>query len=314
MIRIRRADLQDYHGVWQVHASDIDEWVTDSGDVDISVFHKTTMAERWQKGGPWMSPETCAIHLNALLLAGHMPLVALKRGQVVGEIELFIGDDARVGGKTANISVLYTHRRNRGQGLGSALLREAIRRAKALGCRYISVFNPSPQAEPLYRRFGMTEVFEQQLLLLPCRDIKPASVTFAGIALPSHDQLAGIPLKIGYYQSSLQCWQQLVWSITPGIYALPLVPISPEMIVRATNHKGEAIICFRPIGSGSQAQVYLWTNSSAEDWIEAVMTWGRRLRFKQLALLCDASVAVTLHKGIGGELSTKQKRLISTLV
>ncbi len=313
MIRIRRAELQDYYGIWQVHASDIDDWVNADGDVNMTVFRNTSMAERWQKGGAWMSPETCAIHLNALLLGGHTPLVAVKTGRVVGETELFIGDDARIGGKTANISVLYTHRQNRGQGLGSALLKEAIRRVKALGCQYVSVFNPSPDAEPLYRRFGMVEELVQQQVLLHCQDAKLNDTSFTQTPLPNHDKLAGIPLQIGYFQSSLQCWQQLQWSLAPGTYALPLIPVSGQMVVSLERCSHSALLCFRPLGAGDQAQVYLWSRERPEIWVEPIMAWGKRLKFKQLVLLCDTDVAVKLHQRYGGELSTRQKRLVGRL-
>lgn len=315
MIRIRKANLQDYLQIWQIHASDIADWVDETGEVDEAKFRQASMAERWRIGGPWMSPETCAIHLNALLLAGQIPLVASKGQRVLGELELFVGPDARAGGKNANISVLYAHRVARGQRIGSALLHETVRRARVLDCQSITVFNPSAEAERLYQRFGLTEELHQQQLHLPCQSgPRPAGVELTIVPLPDHAQLGDIPLWVGYYQSSVQCWQHVAWSLAPGIYALALKPIRPEMIVQLRLSGGEtALLVFRPLGDGSVAMLHIWTRTPQDAFVRAAISYGAELGFKQLELMVDQAAAQRLHRRFGGQILPGYKRLLCHL-
>ena len=312
MIRIRKASLLDYSDIWQVHASDIDQWVDSQGQVDLATFRQTSMAERWLKGGPWMSPETCAIHLNALLLAGQTPLVAARGARILGEIELFLGEDASFGGLSLNISVLYAHRSARGQGVGSALLNETIRRAKVFGCRAVSVYSPSPDAERLYRRVGLQEEYEQSMLTLPTSLLAKATEScLQPVDWPeTYQPLSNLDLWVGSYQSGIQCWQQLLWALEPGLYALPLKPITKQMVLAAdTPASGKAYLCLRPLGNGEQAQAYIWSESPDLNLVAAALAWAGRLGIRQLQLMCGLDIAAKLHHRFGGEIEPGHKRL-----
>jgi GNAT superfamily N-acetyltransferase len=310
LIRIRKASLLDYQDIWQVHASDIDEWVNDQGQVDQAAFGRSSIAERWLKGGPWMSPETCAIHLNALLLAEQTPLVACKGNQVLGEIELWLGADAAFPGPTLNISVFYVHRAARGQGVGSALLRETLRRARVFGCRAVTVYHPSADAEALYRRFGLQETYEQRLLLLPTGERK-TDIELRQIDWPrQHQPLADLELWMGSYQSSYQTWQQIVWALKPGLYALPLRPVTRQMTWRAESKQGgEAYLCLRPLGNGEQAQVHIWSQEVDLNLVAALLPVARDLGIRQLQLMCGENTATKLRQQFGGVLQPGHKRL-----
>lgn len=298
MIRIRKAALLDYEDIWQVHASDIDQWVDEQGQVDLAAFRRSSIADRWLKGGPWMSPETCAIHLNALLLAGQTPLVACRGSRILGETELFLGPDADFAGPTLNISVLYVHRAARGQGVGSALLTETVRRAKVFGCAAVTVYNPSPEAEGLYRRFGLQEEHDQQLLTLPTAGEHRSEVQLLPLAWPTEQpQLSELRLWVGGYQSSSQTWQQVQWALEPGLYALPLRPITREMTFQARNRFGEAAyLCLRPLGDGEQAQVHIWGKHFDAELVGALLPVARRLGVRQLLLMCGLPVAAELRR------------------
>jgi len=68
---------------------------------------------------------------------------------VVGELELYVGDERGELGRTAFIDVLVVHRDYRGRGIGTALVRAAKRVAVEEGCRTVSVW-PEEEAIPFY--------------------------------------------------------------------------------------------------------------------------------------------------------------------
>ncbi len=77
-LHIRLARLEDTAGVTAVHCSYTDKWTRAIGaETDVVPYDSLSIAERWGFGGPWMSVETCAIHLNHMLLKRHYPMVAL---------------------------------------------------------------------------------------------------------------------------------------------------------------------------------------------------------------------------------------------
>lgn len=311
MIRIRKAAITDYDQIWRVHASDIEQWVDQAGQLNLEVWNKTTMAERWQQGGAWMSPETCAIHLNALLLAGQTPLVACRGSKVLGEAELFLGHDAAFGGLTLNISVLYVHRAARGKGIGSALMKETLRRARVFGCHAVTVYNPSSEAEGLYRRFGLHESLLQSALVIPVHgtDQGTGQELTPSPWPSSHCRLAELLLWAGSYQSSVQCWQQLSWAIAPGLYALPLKPVTDKMVLAREGGDNPAYLCLRPLGNGEQAQLHIWSHRPDLGLVSSAMPWARRVGVEQLQIVASEEIARRLQRTYGGQTNPGHKRL-----
>ncbi len=108
--RIRVASLDDVRGIVEVHCSGVGEWVkrVDGREVEAR-YEDLSVEERFSHGGPWMSVETCAIHINNLLINEQYPLVAELDGRIVGELELYVGED-RVLGRCGFIDVLEVHR------------------------------------------------------------------------------------------------------------------------------------------------------------------------------------------------------------
>lgn len=90
-INIRVASIDDVEGIVQVHCSGIDRWVrhTNAGAVEVN-YDDLSVAERFRHSDPWMSVETCAIHLNNLLTNGQYPLIAELNGRIVGEVEIYV--------------------------------------------------------------------------------------------------------------------------------------------------------------------------------------------------------------------------------
>ena len=71
MIHVRLASLDDVPDIVKVYCSSVSKWVRRIGEKEIEVrYEDLTVDERWSHGGPWMSVETCAIHINYLLTHG----------------------------------------------------------------------------------------------------------------------------------------------------------------------------------------------------------------------------------------------------
>ncbi len=151
---IRVATLDDVRGIVEVYCSSIDRWTRRVDGKELEArYEDLSLAERWAHGGPWMSIETCAIHLNYLLISDQYPLVAVIDSKVMGELELYIGYENSMLGFHGFIDVLEVHRDYRGRGIGRKLVEEAIEISRKRGCEYIAVW-PNPEAIGFYRKCG----------------------------------------------------------------------------------------------------------------------------------------------------------------
>lgn len=79
-IRIRPATLADAAAITAVHCSHVEIWRR-GGKGEPASYASLSLYDRWLHGGPWMSVETCAVHLNRWLRAGHPVLVAEGEGE-----------------------------------------------------------------------------------------------------------------------------------------------------------------------------------------------------------------------------------------
>ncbi|HDH07022.1 MAG TPA: N-acetyltransferase [Thermoproteales archaeon] len=156
-MEIRLASLDDVKGIVEVHCSDVEKWFRVVGGRRVEAdYGSLSVGERFLHGGPWMSIETCAIHLNYLLISKQYPLVAIADGKVVGELELFICSEDNVLGKTAFIDILVVHKDYRRKGIGRALINYARRLAVKRECDTLSVW-PEEKAIPFYRKCGLSK-------------------------------------------------------------------------------------------------------------------------------------------------------------
>lgn len=156
---IRPASLADVYGITDVHCSDVKSWRkrVDGKEVEAS-YGEPSIEERFEHGGPWMSPETCAVHLNYLLTSGQRPIVAEAGGRVVGELELYVGEEAGRLGRTAYIDILIVHRDYRRRGIGGRLVERAAEIAEEEGCDTLSAW-PEKAAVQFYRKQGMETAY-----------------------------------------------------------------------------------------------------------------------------------------------------------
>jgi len=92
-MKIRYANLNNVRDIVEVYVScgpDSGVWYKGfGGEKREASYEELSLFERYMNGGPWMSVETCAVHVNDMLLHGHHPIVAEVDNKVVGEIEVF---------------------------------------------------------------------------------------------------------------------------------------------------------------------------------------------------------------------------------
>ncbi|MGE5560741.1 MAG: N-acetyltransferase family protein [Chloroflexota bacterium] len=86
-------------------------------------------------------------------------LVAEEEGEIVGLLSYSVRPNLYHAGDTALIEELVVSGRSRGKGIGSALVREMIALAEALGCEEISVSTmpDNEGAQRFYRQHGLVD-------------------------------------------------------------------------------------------------------------------------------------------------------------
>jgi len=102
-------------------------------------------------GGPY------AAALREIDAAGGAVLVAELGGEVVGVCQLIVFRHLQAkGGRCAEIESVHVHPDHRGSGVGAALLRDAIERARALGCYRVQLTSNvrREDAHRFYDRLG----------------------------------------------------------------------------------------------------------------------------------------------------------------
>jgi GNAT superfamily N-acetyltransferase len=101
---------------------------------------------------------------------GGVILVAVIAGEVVGVCQLIVFRHLQShGGLCAELESVHVHPDHRGAGVGGALLREAIERARALGCYRVQLTSNAgrPDAHRFYERLGFVPSHVGFKLLLP---------------------------------------------------------------------------------------------------------------------------------------------------
>ncbi|MBO8174717.1 MAG: GNAT family N-acetyltransferase [Thermococcus sp.] len=210
-MKIRIAKLEDTNGIVEVHCSDVEEWYHyENGQRrEADLYDNLTLKERYLHGGPWMSIETCAIHLNNLILNGQIPLVAEIEGKIIGELELFISEE-RINGRTkkiAHIDVLEVHREFRGQGIGRELVEAAEELARKEKCELLTV-TPEKEAVGFYEKVGIKDILHKGCFIslnpsmLPNKDVKAEF----SVREFSWKEVKDKEIILGKFQSSYHHW------------------------------------------------------------------------------------------------------------
>jgi GNAT superfamily N-acetyltransferase len=256
MMTIRPATLADAAAISAVHCSTVDAWRDPytrqpADEATLNLFG------RWYNGGDWMSVETCAIHLNAMLLQGHLPLVAEVDGSLVGEAEYYVNREPAPFGPHLHLSVLYIHQDWQGQGVGRALIEAGLEHARARGCHALTT-QPEPEMTGFYRRVGFQPWMrgkEMQTATAPESPAFPLTPLATYHAPP--EQLA---LRIGRYQCGVQGWETL-W---------PTLAIPELTALRRQVWRGE--LNGIPVVFGLREQFRTPTHADAYAWLPPTLS------------------------------------------
>jgi len=167
---------------------------------------KDSPYETYLQVGPWGLEETCAIHLNNLKLVGGTALVAELDGKIAGEAEVFISDEVWDGElvKTAHLSVIEVARWYQGKGVGRALLERVVELAEGEGCDLLTV-TPEKKALGFYRKLGFDRTVYHGVIADISTDAGRKAPKAAELT-PDWDDLRGLPLSLGQFQSSYNHW------------------------------------------------------------------------------------------------------------
>ncbi|WP_456321061.1 GNAT family N-acetyltransferase [Palaeococcus sp. (in: euryarchaeotes)] len=207
-MKIRMARLEDAPGITGVHCSGIEVWYrfAETGKIK-SEYAKLSIRDRYRHGGPWMSVESCAVHLNSLLLENQIPLVAEIDGKIVGNAEILISKE-RVNGrmrKIAHLDVLEVHKDFRKRGIGRAIVEFGERIARERGCELLTVV-PEKSAMGFYSKLGIDKILYSgifasfDLSKFPEESTSPVKREF------SWEEVKEKEMILGKFQSSYHHW------------------------------------------------------------------------------------------------------------
>jgi ribosomal protein S18 acetylase RimI-like enzyme len=96
---------------------------------------------------------------ECLAFPGSHALLAEAGGHAMGMLSYAVRPDLFHAAPSCTIDELIVHHAERGQGVGSALLKEVLRRAAALGCVEVTVtvMPENKEAQRLYRAHGLED-------------------------------------------------------------------------------------------------------------------------------------------------------------
>ncbi len=267
----------------------------------ITAIHRSTVEERgwageqailalWRLGGPWMAVESCAVHLNHLLLNPEaFVFVAEVDGRVVGELEAYLSREAVPFG-TLHLSLLYIHRAYQRRGIGTALMARLVALARERGAAQITT-QPEPSAEPFYRRQGFRPwltLWEMQAKAEGewSRRLRPLSAW--------ERPTAALALRIGRYQCGLQEWENLF----PPLH-LPGWSDLPRRVWKSRLLGAPVVLALRrQLNDTSQADGFAWLppDLPLPPAVEALQALAAQEDYAAVDLLLPSEVAVSLQR------------------
>jgi GNAT superfamily N-acetyltransferase len=227
VITVRLATLADTAAITDIHRSHIPRWerlTADGTPVEVP-YESLMLYERWQHGGPWLSIETCAVHLNRLLARSGFPLVAEVDGRVLGVAEVYESFEPPPFGHHLELSVIMTHAEHANQGVGSALMGYIIDMARLMRCERLTVSDAETPA--FYEKHGFRHAYTGRgVRILP----QAGRVFYQATDLTDGNplQIKGWYMPLGRFRSSRQEWDRLF----PQDWAAGI----PELLSIATAH------------------------------------------------------------------------------
>jgi GNAT superfamily N-acetyltransferase len=227
LITVRLATLDDAAAITAIHKSHIGTWerMAADGSMVAVPYEDLSIYERWQHGGPWLSVESCAIHLNRLLAGSGIPLVAEADRQVLAQAEVYESFEPPPFGHNLELSVIVSHAAHTRGGLGSALVEYVVEMARILKCERVTVSNVEVPA--FYEKQGFRCMCSGHGVRIPTQ---LGRVFYQSVELSDHNpaQVKEWYMPLGRYCSSRQEWDKLF----PHEWAAGI----PEMLNADTAH------------------------------------------------------------------------------
>jgi GNAT superfamily N-acetyltransferase len=263
----------------------VEKWIKYSeGDVEAD-YKDLSIEDRFLNGGPWMSIETCSVHLNNLLVNDQHPLIALYDGRTVGELELYVGEEKGILGKNAYIDILVVHRDYRGLGIGRELVEYSINLGRELGCETISVW-PDKKAVNFYRKCGFNEsAFDIVNIALEPYYIEISQpLEYTIVEFPTrYEKLMNMEFISPRIMSSFAAWLKSRWS-----YALKIDYFRFDGFIREL----EAAYIIESSLKKGEASLYLWIRNkeNLKNAIHAILRIAKEYGIKKLYIILDKKV------------------------
>ena len=284
MLRVRKATLDDVKGIVDVHTA---------GE-DLSGL---SVGERYLRGGPWMSVETCSIHINALLLENQLPVVAELDGRIVGEAEVFFSEES-LGGKTrriAHLDVIEVHPDFRWKGIGRALVEFVEEIARERRAEFITT-QPEEGAVGFYRKLGFDELLYEGILVeVPAGEFESAEVKPLGFF--PWEAVKSLELVAGRFQSSYDMWFSSFRDVFAGIHELG-----------EAGKVGSSYYTLKPLpGRSGKASLFLW---GLEEDIPSAIGRAKELGLEKVLTVLERETASALGAEKKGKVPIIGKRLL----
>jgi ribosomal protein S18 acetylase RimI-like enzyme len=289
---VREATLDDVQDIVSVYLTNPDR------PFDQPV-EQLSIAERYSYGGPWMSVEPCAIHVNNMLAWGCTPLVVEEGSRVIAETEFYIGPDVPPLGRTLDISVLYVHTEWQRRGAGSLLMEAMIDRARGAGCDQITV-NTGTGSQGFYRRFGFGHALDLQVIQFSVAALNGHSACEPCAPRAFEAQPEGT-LWIGRFLSPAQKWREIVDQIERRDAILPRDAGRPAAIGISSTGKGFTGFLIPGWGNPARAQVYCWAKRPTREMVSSLLAEARHAGYSEAHLLCHAEVTEMVADVCGAE-------------
>jgi GNAT superfamily N-acetyltransferase len=208
LITVRLATLEDTVAITEIHKSHKTGWTraNSTGELIPADYADLTLYERWQQGGPWVSVETCAVHINRLLSGSGVPLVAESNGEVLAEAEVYEGFEPPPFGHHLNLAVIIVHAKHLGIGFGSALMKYIVEMARLMKCERITV--SQDQGREFYVKQGFRRTRSGHGIRIPAQ-LGRVFYQATNLVDREPEQIKGWSMPFGRYQSARQEWEKL---------------------------------------------------------------------------------------------------------
>ncbi len=263
---------------------------------------------------PWNNAEDCGEHIQWMIGRGTPPVVAEMDGLLVGEMEVWWGEDVPEFGRTVDISMLYVHRDRQRQGTGTSLIQHAINLSKDKDCQRVTVWT-DPDAMGFYRKQGFAP-----RLLLRRFSVATSSVRGPGRHKFRPTKLADlVPANGAYLQTQRilhprQRWSDLTWDEAepprwkgsygrrPSIFTyLVDMPEQPEPAIAVYR-----LTHWRP--DPEAAELFLWSPVRREDLLLSSIAHAATIGIKELSVLAYGDAAYWLEAA-GAEVKGEEQVL-----